>query len=263
MNIEFFKYQGTGNDFILIDNREQQVLLTEEQVNFLCNRRFGIGADGLMLLQSRSGYDFEMVYYNSDGKVGSMCGNGGRCIVAFARKLGIIGNETKFIAPDGVHFANILFENDSEMLVQLAMQNVECIRKDEEGFFLDTGSPHYVIFREDIETLDIYNLGKELRHSQKFKETNGTNVNFVEDFGAYLYIRTYERGVEDETYSCGTGVTASAISYAFGKEIHEVAIKTKGGDLNVRFQQMNNQFFDIWLEGKASFVFRGAISLNS
>lgn len=261
MIIDFYKYQGTGNDFILIDNREGKVILKEEQVKFLCDRRFGVGADGLMLIQNKSGYDFEMIYYNSDGKEGSMCGNGGRCITAFARKLGIIGTEAKFIATDGEHLANILYENGDEILVQLAMQNVDSIQKDGQNFFLNTGSPHYIVFEEGVASLDVYTKGKEIRYSSLFKEIGGTNVNFVEEFKSYLYVRTYERGVEDETFSCGTGVTASALSYALDKDIHEVNVKTKGGNLHIRFQQMNGRFFDIWLEANVNFVFQGKISI--
>lgn len=262
MQIKFYKYHGTGNDFILIDNRD--LVLNSNNFNYekiaqLCHRRFGIGADGLMLLENHSEADFEMKYYNSDGNLASMCGNGGRCIVAFAKKLKIIENKTTFLAPDGIHHAEI--EKD---IVSLEMSDVKEITKLNDTYFLDTGSPHHVSFCDNIEEIDIYKEGKKIRYSSQYSP-KGTNVNFVEIKENNLIVRTYERGVEDETYSCGTGVTASAIAVSElmknEEKNKEYKISTKGGNLKVCFNKQENYFTNIHLEGKASFVFEGEIIL--
>ncbi len=253
MNIIFFKYQGTGNDFIILDNRDHKYSsLSTEHINRLCDRKFGIGADGLMMLENHDQYDFEMKYYNSDGKEGSMCGNGGRCLVAFAKKLDIINDKTTFIASDGVHHANISTDN----IVSLKMQDINKVDIKDKYYFLDTGSPHYVCFKEDVKDLDINILGSEIRYSKEFKP-NGTNVNFVEISENNLNVRTYERGVEDETLSCGTGVTASAICAAIKntEPYKTYNIKTLGGELKVHLNKVENTFSDIWLEGPAKLVF--------
>ncbi|RLD46858.1 MAG: diaminopimelate epimerase [Bacteroidetes bacterium] len=256
MHLNFYKYHGTGNDFILIDNRDLSINLSNKDIEFLCNRHFGIGADGLMTLENDNNFDFKMKYYNSDGNEGTMCGNGGRCIVAFAKKLNIINNKTHFIAVDGEHFANI-YEND---IVKLKMNDVNEIKKIKNGYFLDTGSPHYIEFINDIDNFDVYSNGKKLRYSKDF-EPNGTNVNFVKKINKQnIFVATYERGVENETLSCGTGVTASALVYAIDNNISDfVEIKTKGGELKIFFEQKNNTFTNIWLQGKTKFVFNGTI----
>ncbi|MBL7931511.1 MAG: diaminopimelate epimerase [Bacteroidia bacterium] len=261
MIIPFYKYQGTGNDFILIDNRNKDISLTNEQVAFLCHRRFGIGADGLILLELEAAVDFRMVYYNSDGNTSSMCGNGGRCITAFAKYLGVIEDKAKFMASDGLHEASI----DNHGMVSLKMQDVKQVESGEDFFFLNTGSPHYVKFVNDIEHFDVYNQGKMIRNSERFHE-EGTNVNFIEKKEEDLFVRTYERGVEDETYSCGTGVTAAALVAALkgistGK--NNCIIKTKGGSLEVTFEKVLEQnFYNIWLKGPATSVFSGSIQLD-
>lgn len=263
MNLTFSKYQGTGNDFILVDNRQGVFDRSREDlVAHLCDRRFGIGADGLMLLQNApEGFDFEMVYYNSDGREGSMCGNGGRCIVAFARQLGVIGSTCRFIAVDGPHDA-IVHENGE---VELKMIDVTQVEQGEGFYFMNTGSPHYVMFVDSLPQISVVGQGRSVRYSDRFKEV-GTNVNFVEILpdGNGISIATYERGVEDETLSCGTGATACAIAYFIkklgGREAH-IPVQVKGGQLHVHFKCSNGVFEGVWLCGPAQLVFEGSISL--
>lgn len=261
MKISFQKYQGTGNDFIVIDNRNGANLnLSTEQVKDLCDRRFGIGADGLMLLNDKAGYDFEMVYYNADGREGSMCGNGGRCLVKFAESLGIQKELYKFIATDGEHEAKI----DTSGIVALKMNDVDDIENYHSDFILDTGSPHYVKFTPHLSVLDVFKKGKEIRYSKEF-EKEGINVNFVEqlDEPDKIFVRTYERGVENETLSCGTGVTAAAlVCYHNENGFNEVEVKTLGGKLNVEFDRIDDgKFRNIWLCGPAEKVFEGTAEI--
>jgi len=271
MIISFNKYHGTGNDFILIDNRNNTFELDTASVKHLCDRRFGIGGDGLMLLQSKANYDFEMIYYNSDGNIGSMCGNGGRCIVAFAKHLGLIRNKTVFLASDGEHLAEILDNtdilknnslNEKVELVKLKMNDVNKIDLINDNYFINTGSPHYIKFVKYLENIDVYNEGKKIRYSEPFKP-GGTNVNFVELNQDYIFVRTYERGVEDETYSCGTGATASTIATALktNNVQSSLNIKTKGGNLRVYLKKNDSGFSDIWLEGPATFVYSGVLEI--
>lgn len=259
MKIRFYKYQGTGNDFILIDNRRLALPHDNQKLyEQWCHRRFGIGADGLILLEDADGYDFRMVYYNSDGRQSSMCGNGGRCIVQFAHDLGLIGNEARFIATDGPHSAKIL-----NGIVELEMQNVAGVELTEGDYYLNTGSPHYVRFKKDnLMSTNLVDEARSIRYNERFK-SEGTNVNLVQDAGEFLEVRTYERGVEDETYSCGTGVTAvaivnhicSAADTDYAQKIH-----TPGGNLEVRFRKVNDQTYtDVWLCGPATYVFEGEI----
>ncbi|RZL62260.1 MAG: diaminopimelate epimerase, partial [Pedobacter sp.] len=234
MNIKFSKYQGAGNDFVLIDHRSNELKnIDNKLVAQLCDRRFGIGADGLMFLINHPDFDFEMIYYNADGNVGSMCGNGGRCIVAFAKHLGVIDNETNFLAVDGPHYAKITAEGN---WVELQMIDVEAIKTDEEAFVLNTGSPHYVKEVKDLANLDVFNVGKAIRNNDTYK-TIGINVNFVENKGDHLFVRTFERGVEDETYACGTGVTAVAMAMAQQKQpgYIETPVEVLGGKLQINF----------------------------
>ena len=256
MELTFFKYQGTGNDFVIMDNRNGEVDLSVEQVKHLCDRKFGIGADGLMLLNANANYDFEMVYYNADGNEGSMCGNGGRCLVQFAFDRGIVCDKYKFIATDGAHEA--LF---SEGWVNLKMKDVTEITKHMGHYILNTGSPHYVKPTNDVKELNVYEEGRSIRYSDEFKE-EGINVNFVERLDEdRIVVRTYERGVENETLSCGTGVTASALLFAQdGLGFNRINVTTLGGDLAVEFEKISESVFeDIWLCGPATFVFKGTI----
>lgn len=254
--MEFYKYQGTGNDFILIDNRDQQFPKEQPTIERLCDRRFGIGGDGLILLEHDNASDFRMVYYNSDGNESTMCGNGGRCIVAFAHFLNVFDKKTLFNAIDGLHEAEI-----DGNIVKLKMINVSEINKDENNFVLNTGSPHFVQYVSDLKNLDVYKEGYAVRNSDTYKK-EGINVNFVEKTGnSDLFVRTYERGVEDETFSCGTGATAAALSLMSQENTNEVAIQVLGGKLKVYAEKEGDAFKNIWLEGPADQVFKGKISL--
>jgi len=260
MNIRFYKYQGTGNDFILIDNRRLGLPHhTQELFEKWCARRFGIGADGLIFLEEEEGYDFRMVYFNSDGGLSSMCGNGGRCIVKFAQDLGIIGNEAHFIAVDGPHNAKI-----KDGIVALKMQDVEGVESMDGDFYLQTGSPHFVRFKkQELESIDLLKEAHEVRYNERFK-AEGTNINLVKDNGDHLDVRTYERGVEDETYSCGTGVTAVAIVNHIcspSAQSYVQKIETKGGSLEVRlYKESDSIYREVWLCGPAEYVYQGELS---
>ncbi|MEP7142756.1 MAG: diaminopimelate epimerase [Ferruginibacter sp.] len=261
MKIEFYKYQGTGNDFVILDNRENECpLLTTKQVMHICHRHFGIGADGLMLLCKKDGYDFEMVYYNSDGNESSMCGNGGRCLVKFAYDRGIVKSSYRFVATDGDHLAEI----DSHGAVSLQMKNVNTVTYHNSYTLINTGSPHFVKFASKVEDIDVVATGRDIRYSKEFGP-GGVNVNFVESLDEdSIFVRTYERGVEDETLSCGTGVTAAALLSAHNENgFNTVVVKTPGGYLSVEFDKIDDQHFEnIWLRGPAEFVFKGAIELE-
>lgn len=253
----FYKYQGTGNDFVMIDNRQNQFNKNNTKyIAQLCDRRFGIGADGLILLENHDDCDFKMVYYNADGNQSTMCGNGGRCIVAFANFLGIIKNETTFIAIDGLHHAKI--END---YVELQMQDVTTIKLEENYTFLDTGSPHHVELRSKVAEINVKDEGSKIRYSELYGKA-GSNVNFVQKVSDNTFkLRTYERGVEDETLSCGTGATAVAISMNFIGETEKnlLNLQVEGGELSVYFQKEGNTYTNVWLCGAAKQVFKGEL----
>jgi diaminopimelate epimerase len=256
--IKFYKYQGTGNDFVMIDNRSsffpsEDLALVQQ----LCSRRFGIGADGLILIQTHDEADFEMVYFNADGSR-SFCGNGSRCAVAFSKFLGIIENTCRFLAIDGFHEAKI----DKQGQVHLKMNDVNGIETIEEDLFLNTGSPHYIHYVDDVHAEDVVAYGRSIRYGTRFKK-QGTNVNLVHCSDGKLYVRTYERGVEDETFSCGTGVTAVALSAYFkGLGSSPFPIITKGGNLEVSFESSGkDSFHSIWLIGPAEYVFQGEIDV--
>lgn len=261
MKIKFSKYQGTGNDFIIIDNRDE--LFDSNNVtlvNKLCDRRFGIGGDGLMLLENSINTSFKMRYFNSDGKEGSMCGNGGRCIAAFAVHSNLIINPQHFTfdAVDGLHEAR--YNNG---VVSLRMSDVVLIEKTEDDFFLNTGSPHFVRFVENVDKISVFEDGKAIRWSEPF-QPGGTNVNFVTKIDDNrIKVRTFERGVEDETLSCGTGVVASSIaSYLHNSTSKNLQIEVLGGELSVSFDPKSSEKVEnIWLTGPATFVFEGHIHI--
>lgn len=260
MLIKFYKYQGTGNDFIILDNRNNFYdQLNADRIKKLCDRRFGIGADGLMLLNHHTNYHFEMKYYNADGRESSMCGNGGRCLVKFASDCGIMKSTYRFIAIDGEHEATV----DLDGTVALKMNDVKQVTYNNGHFVLNTGSPHYVELTKDVMKLDVAKKGKEIRYSPTFAK-EGINVNFVEQQkDSYkITVRTYERGVEDETYSCGTGVTAAAlVCYHNENGFNRVEIKTLGGNLSVEYDKIGDTFKNIWLNGPAVKVFDGVIDI--
>ncbi|HTF02801.1 MAG TPA: diaminopimelate epimerase [Bacteroidia bacterium] len=260
MILPFAKYHGTGNDFVLVDDRSKTFPADNaELIAHLCDRRFGIGGDGLMLLRKHATLDFEMVYFNADGKYGSMCGNGGRCISRFAADIGAVAKDhVHFMATDGPHEAII-----GKNTIKLKMADVTEVEAGEGFFWLNTGSPHYVKFELNVPELDVYTKGRKIRYNDRFAK-EGTNVNFVEAGPDGIFVRTYERGVEDETFSCGTGVTASALIASIigvagaGKSCK---VRTKGGNLLVHFEKIGQGFKNIWLEGPAAFVFKGETSL--
>ncbi len=256
MTIHFSKYQGTGNDFVIIDNRHEQFPKKDTKlVHRLCDRKFGIGADGLILLENHPTLDFRMVYYNADGRQSSMCGNGGRCVVAFAKALQIISTNTTFEAIDGVHHATI----DDQGLVHLQMQDVYDITHGDAYTFLNTGSPHHVVVTPEVKKVNVKDEGAQIRYGKLYGE-EGANINFVEQRSSDTFaVRTYERGVEDETLSCGTGVTAVALAmYEMGKTAsQDIALEVEGGGLRVTFDKNEEGYNEIFLIGAATFVFKG------
>ena len=277
--VTFYKYQGAGNDFLIADNREGGLHLTVEQIAALCDRRYGVGADGLMLLEKSPLYDFRMVYYNSDGSGGMMCGNGGRCMVAFAADMGI--GSFDFEAADGFHTAQILASEDGVKTVRLKMKDVTSIqwyealegaRVPSEGCFMDTGTRHYVRFVSGLEEYDIVSEGRDIRYNAEALQPVGANVNYVESYPGGIKVRTYEKGVEDETFACGTGIVASCVaSYRRGLEASQVYpdgrirfdVKAKRDNLSVDFMPSAKLVAeDVWLTGPAAFIAKIIVDLN-
>lgn len=269
--MKLYKYQGAGNDFLIADNRDGSVQLTTAQIAALCDRRYGVGADGLMLLESSPEYDFRMVYYNSDGSGGMMCGNGGRCIVAFAADMGI--TRFDFVAADGFHTAQIIAEEGRTKTIRLKMKDVEGYEYHEaltdlecasDGYFLDTGTRHYVRFVSELDAYDIVTEGREIRYNAEELQPVGANVNFVEPYEGCVKVRTYEKGVEDETFACGTGIVASCIAaYADGIRPSEIYndgrvaydVKARRDSLSVDFVPTDEMVArDVWLTGPATYV---------
>ena len=255
MKINFTKYEGNGNDFIIIDDRKEE--FSDDNVlmiSKLCDRKFGIGADGLILLRKHKVYDFQMIYFNSDGNESSMCGNGGRCLVSYALQLDIDLKTNSFLAIDGVHKFKVV---DNE--IYLKMNDVKDIVVKNGYNFLNTGSPHVVQIVENVDEINVYEQGKKIR--RQFQEMNGVNVNFVSFNNDIIKCRTFERGVENETLSCGTGVVAVAL-YVFKKKKisdNKIIVSTKGGSLSVSFKNDGNSFHEIWLKGDINKIFDGLI----
>ena len=275
--MKLYKYQGAGNDFLIADNRDGAIALTAQQVAKLCDRRYGIGADGLMLLESSEDYDFRMVYYNSDGSGGMMCGNGGRCIVAFAADRGL--KHFDFDAADGFHTAQILEDRSGVKIVRLKMKDVHGYEQYEsltgvnvqsDGYFLDTGTRHYVRFVSGLEEYDVVAEGRDIRYNAKDLQPVGANVNFVEPYDGGVKVRTYEKGVEDETFACGTGIVASCLaSYVHGlkpcaicqdgRVRYDVRAKRDGLSIDFIPDQLAK---DVWLTGPATYVAQIIIDID-
>ncbi|MBU0489004.1 MAG: diaminopimelate epimerase [Bacteroidetes bacterium] len=261
-NAAFSKYHGTGNDFILIDNRSNEFSgLNERQIAHICHRRFGIGADGLILAEGSGSGGYRMRFFNSDGIEGSMCGNGGRCFAAYLFDNGLAGKKIEFEAFDGVHHAEILSEKGNPVQVKLKMADIQAVSNHNDDVFLDSGSPHYVRFCKNPDEIDVVGEGKKIRHAFR---PEGTNVNFVSCRENSIRIRTYERGVENETLSCGTGTVASIIA-AHSKGLltgNYAKAQTRGGMLCVHYNLHEGIYSDIWLEGPAEHVFNGKIQIS-
>ena len=257
MNIEFYKYQGTGNDFVMIDNRTKTFPKKNTAIiSKLCDRNFGVGADGVILIENDDDFDFKMIYFNADGSQ-TFCGNGGRCAVAFSKHLNIIDSKTKFIAYDGEHIAEI--ENG---IVSLKMIDVDEIKVNENSVFAYTGTQHHVELVNDLNNFPVFEKGKEIRYSYA---DPGSNVNFVQQINNTTFrVRTYEKGVENETLACGTGVTAVAIAMHKTKKTNSnlISLPVEGGNLEVSFTEENGSYSDVFLKGPATFVFKGNINFN-
>ena len=264
MEIVFYKYHGCGNDFVMIDNRNGCFNNYDNKfISKICDRKYGVGADGLILLENNKDLDFTMKYFNSDGSESGLCGNGARCITEFAKRLGIINNSASFQAIDGVHYSEILDENYVKVKMNdIDMSNYKAIDLTNDNFYLDNGSPHLVINSRNITQIDVSNEGKKIRYNKKYSK-NGVNVNFIEynQNDSSCKVRTYERGVEDETLSCGTGAVAVAIAlnYLGIENSNEIKISMKGGDLLVSFNRNEDRFYDIWLSGDVCEVYKGKI----
>lgn len=257
MQIPFKKYQATGNDFVIVDNRDGAYSLSVDQIKNICDRKFGVGADGIMLLEKHPSLDFNLLYYNADGSA-SLCGNGSRAAVKMASAIGMVNGKAKFNAYDGLHEADLLPNGN----VRLKMNDVKEVKKLASDYFINTGSPHFIQFVSDVKSVPVFEEGKKIRYSENFKPS-GTNVNFVELLvNNSIFVRTYERGVENETLSCGTGVTAAVLASSFRKYSSPVAVKTLGGELSVEFNlRHDGSFADIFLIGPAKMVFEGTLEL--
>lgn len=263
MKIHFYKYQATGNDFVIIDAREENIILSKENIKFLCHRHFGIGSDGLIIFENSDKADFSMQFFNPDGSGGMMCGNGGRSIVKFAADKGVIKDKCTFLAPDGLHSATIEGEN-----ISLKMTTPTLFQAHKDGFYINTGTSHFVIFENDLNAIDVIKKGRMLRYDERFLTYKGCNVNFVEEIeDKNLKIQTYERGVEDLTLACGTGICAAALTYSVKKGLenanHTINISAQGGNLQVEFEKKENNTFDnVHLIGEAKKVFEGEIEIS-
>jgi len=265
MKIQFYKYQGTGNDFVMIDNRDRCIdNYDSEFISNLCDRKYGIGSDGLILIENNNDLDFTMKYFNSDGSELGMCGNGARCVTQFAKKLDIINNSAIFQASDGAHHAEIINNNYVRVKMNdIDMSNYDLIDKNFDNIYLHNGSPHLIINSNDIDKIDVFNEGRKIRYGDKYKD-EGVNINFVDfTFNSSLCkVRTYERGVEGETLSCGTGAVAVAVVLNYSKITNkeEIIISMKGGNLKVSFNRLGDNFSNIWLYGDVAEIYKGEIN---
>lgn len=255
-NINFSKFHGAGNDFIMINAIKEQLLLSEELIYRMCDRRLGIGADGLILLMPSDNHDFKMKYYNCDGKESTFCGNGGRCIAAFAHYQNIIKETVSYEAVDGIHKAKVTAISPNEYHVELTMRDILSYKLNDDSLLIDTGSPHYVKRVDDLDNLDIIKTGAQIRYDKNISK-DGVNVDFLLNKDGKIHIRTYERGVENETLACGTGVTASAMAASLWYGGNDIDIYTQIAKLNVRFNKVNNTFKNVVLSGPATHVFDG------
>jgi len=257
MHFSFHKYQATGNDFVIIDNRDGKYSFSVDEIKMICDRKFGVGADGIMLIENHPTLDFNLIYFNADGSP-SLCGNGSRAALKMASALGIVNGKAKFNAYDGLHEAQILPNGN----VRLKMGDVKEVKKSGEGIFVNTGSPHFITWVHDVKNFSVVDVGREIRFSDAFKPA-GTNVNFIQQLDKNaIFVRTYERGVENETLSCGTGVTAAALASVSHQNISPVSVKTLGGDLTVEFKVSHDgSFTEIFLIGPAKMVFHGVLEL--
>lgn len=255
-HIKFSKFHGAGNDFIMINATNEELLLSEELIYKMCDRRLGIGADGLIILMPSENHDFRMRYYNCDGKESTFCGNGGRCIAAFAHYQNIIKNTATYEAVDGIHKVKVTEISSNEYHVELTMRDILSYKLENDSLLINTGSPHYVKKVDDLETLDIIKDGASIRYDKNIS-SDGVNVDFLVNRDGKMHIRTYERGVENETLACGTGVTASAIAASLWYGGNNIDIYTQIAKLNVRFDKDNNTFKNVVLSGPATHVFDG------
>jgi diaminopimelate epimerase len=257
MTLPFQKYQATGNDFVIIDNRDGRFSFSIDEVKEICDRKFGIGADGIMLIEKHPSLDFNLIYFNADGTP-SLCGNGSRAAMKMASSLGMVNDKAKFNAYDGIHEAELLHNGN----VRLKMNDVIEIKTLDDDFFINTGSPHLIKWVRQINDYPVFDQGKKIRYSSMF-QPSGINVNFVEQLDSNsIFVRTYERGVENETLSCGTGVTAAALVFASHQNNSPVTVKTLGGELSVEFKASHDgSFTDIFLIGPAKMVFKGVMEL--
>ena len=255
-HINFSKFHGAGNDFIMINAIKNEIVLSEELIFKMCDRRTGIGADGLIILMHSDNHDFRMRYYNCDGKESTFCGNGGRCIAAFAHQQGIIKNEATYEAVDGIHKAKVTETSSNEYLVELTMRDILSYKLDDDSLLIDTGSPHYVKKIMNLDSMDVNAEGAKIRYDKNIS-SDGVNVDFLLNDNGNIRIRTYERGVENETLACGTGVTASAMAASLWYGGNDIDIYTQIAKLNVRFEKENNTFKNVVLTGPAAHVFDG------
>lgn len=256
--LKFAKFHGTGNDFIMLDGRDLKSLPSSDEISYMCNRHTGIGADGLIAIRPAEGFDFEMVYFNSDGSLATMCGNGARCAAAFGHLAGMSGTVFSFLAGDGPHTGTLEQQADNRWLVEISMSDIAIPDETGERTAINTGTPHLVVISDDPDSVDVFSEGQRIRYSPPYAE-KGINVNFVALGDDLLKVRTYEKGVEDETLSCGTGVTACAAIATLKTGREAWKIETRGGMLEVSMTKKADKLTSVRLKGPAIRVFSGEI----